>query len=51
MVPNSRLACLEHWLILPLDVQKHVWDTARLPILHPDRRAALAAARQAWADA
>jgi hypothetical protein len=48
-VSDAKLACRPHWYALSKPVRDAIWATAKLPLLHPDRRAALAAAREEWA--
>lgn len=48
LVINWLYACPRHWAQLPTHVQAAVYQTAGLRTLHPDRRAAIAAARDAW---
>jgi hypothetical protein len=47
-IPNRLLACQLHWYALSKPVRDAIYDTARLSILHPDRHAALDAAREEW---
>lgn len=47
-VPDRIFACPEHWFKLPADVRQDIERTASLPSLHADRRAAIAAALDAW---
>jgi hypothetical protein len=49
IVPNNLLACPTHWFKLTADTRQGITRTAGLNLLHPDRRAALAAARAEWA--
>jgi hypothetical protein len=48
IVPNTRLACPSHWYALSAPVRAAIYTTAGLSLLHPDRRAALDAAREEW---
>lgn len=47
-VPDRLLSCPKHWFMLPSPVRMDIEETAKLPTLHPDRRAALKAARDIW---
>jgi len=47
-VPDRYLACRSHWFALSELVRHAIYVTARLPLLHPERRAALKAAREEW---
>ena len=47
-VPNAKLACREHWYELSAPVRAAIYATVALSVLHPDRRAALDAAREEW---
>jgi hypothetical protein len=42
-------ACRRDWYALSGPVRSAIWATAGLLIVHPDRRAALAAAREEYA--
>lgn len=48
VVPNRLLACPKHWFQLPATLRQDITRTASLNLLHPERRAALAAASQIW---
>lgn len=48
LVSNRQFACPPHWAQLSPHVQAAIYQTAGLLILHPDRRAAIAAARDEW---
>lgn len=48
-VPDHLYCCANRWRALPADVRLEILVTARLNILHPDRRVAFAAARAAYA--
>jgi hypothetical protein len=47
-VPNALFACLPDWHALPLPVRRAISRTVRLNVLAEPRRAAFAAARDAW---
>ena len=49
-VPDRLLSCSDHWFMLPPAVRIDIEDTAHLPVLHPERRAALAAASAIWKE-
>jgi len=49
VVSNSILACPPCWAMLTRGTQNAIRRTARLSILSPQRRAALAKARAEWA--
>lgn len=42
-------ACHHHWLELSVPARQAIYDTAKLGLLHPDRRAAIDAAQAEWA--
>lgn len=50
IVSDRLFACAPHWFALPLDIQNEIYRTARLPLLHLERRAVVAEARLAWGD-
>lgn len=45
-VPNNLYACRVDWYRLPKEIRSLIWDTAKLRLLHPDRRDSLEAAAQ-----
>jgi hypothetical protein len=47
-VLDVRFACYPDWTELSKPVRDAIWATAKLPILHADRRAAIQAAREEW---
>jgi hypothetical protein len=49
-VPARLLSCPKHWFMLPSVVRMDIEQTAKLNLLHPDRRAALAAAQAIWKE-
>jgi hypothetical protein len=49
-VPNRDFACTPHWFRLSRPVRSRIYATARLPLTHPERRAAIDAAREEWGD-
>jgi hypothetical protein len=49
-VPDRLLSCPDHWFRLPADVRRQIERTANLPLLHPDRRAAIQAALDVWKE-
>lgn len=48
VVPDRLFACTPHWHALSEPVRSAIYATAKLIILHPDRRAAIEAAREEW---
>jgi hypothetical protein len=48
-VLNIRFACYPDWMELSKETQNLIWETARLRVLDPRRRAAIQAARDEWA--
>lgn len=49
-VSNALFACVNHWAVLPIDVQRQISRTAKLSPTAARRREAFAAARHAWGD-
>lgn len=49
-VPEVRFACPKHWAELPADIQREIYRTASLSLLRPERRTAIAAARDYWRE-
>jgi hypothetical protein len=47
-VPNELYACSPCWGALDQDAKNAIVRTRRLPVLHPDRRAAFALANRSW---
>lgn len=50
VVSNRLYACAPHWFALSPGTRALITRTARLNVLHPDRRAAFAASRDDWGD-
>lgn len=48
VIRDDLLACRPHWYQLSKPVREAIYATVGLPTLHPDRRAALAAAMEEW---
>jgi hypothetical protein len=49
-VPNNLYACRIGWYRLPKEIRNSIWATAKLGLLHPDRREVLEAAREWYRD-
>lgn len=49
-VPDRLFACQRDWYALPDTIRAAILRTARLSVLAPARREALARAGRAWAD-
>lgn len=49
-LPPHLFACKPDWFALSAPVRRAIYATRALGILHPDRQAALAAAREEWGD-
>jgi hypothetical protein len=47
-VPDAMFACFPCWGLLPSWVRSRIGKTSRQNILNPERRSAIAAARDAW---
>lgn len=48
VVSNSLFACYQDWKVLSEPARKEIWRTAKLPIIAPLRRAAIAACLAEW---
>jgi hypothetical protein len=47
-IPNRIFACGPHWRQLSPGTRKDIYETAALPVLHPDRREVFRRAEGEW---